>query len=405
MMLEDRYKVAKAAAKRAAKTRAAGARPTKLMQKPKRNPSKKAPGVLRRSARLGKRTAAQTHGPALQHLQRMQQDLCDQKLESLENFRTWCMGLSTNKKDLVAAYDDHDRIVEILSESKDDEGILWYQVCWSVSYMPQRHLDVYKFMRYQSKAVVVRHDMSPSFAWDSHVLEVHWEPTHALATTVEDQPESEDLLAAHMLRVKACHASSASVRCDLDLTSLQQQGHEPRQQVQAMPWSPELAAKVYINTLQSVNPDIDMMPTGHFAIHMQQGMAHIILPDGTFSGSLTKSRLDTLYRLYTNVKAQRPSSTPADFAEAVSNLLARYKDGFEASAGNKTKLCNHWATPDVYMLALAQGLNIHTERFASPLNCSPHLQAYFSRYSDDKLFGANLGRLQLQVGRSLSSKP
>ena len=36
-MLEDRYKVAKAAARRAAKTRAAGARPTKLMHKPKRN--------------------------------------------------------------------------------------------------------------------------------------------------------------------------------------------------------------------------------------------------------------------------------------------------------------------------------------------------------------------------------
>ena len=240
--------------------------------------------------------------------------------------------------------------------------------------MPQRHLDVYISMGYQPKAVVVRHDMSPSYAWDSHV--VHWEPTHALATTVEDQPESEVLLAAHMLRVKACHASS-SVRCDLDLSSLQQQGHEPRQQVRAMPWSPELAAKVHINTLLSVHPDNDMMPTGHFAIYMQQGLAHIIRPDGTFSGSLTKSRLDTLYRLYTNVKAQRPSSTQADFAEAVSNLLARYKDGFEASAGNKTKLCNHWATPDVYMLALAQGLSIHTERFASPLNRSPYLQAYF----------------------------
>ena len=334
-ILENCYKGAKAAVKRAAKTRVAGARPTKLMQKPKRK----------------------------------------RKLESLHDFRTWCMGISTNKKDLVAAYDDHDRIMETISESKDDEGILWYKVCWSASYTPQRHLDMYKSMDYQPKAIVVRHDMSPSFAWDSHVL-VHWEPTHALATTVEDQPESEALLAAHMLRVEACHASS-SVRCDLGLSSQQQQGHEPRQQMRATPWSPELAAKFHINTLQSVHPDNDVTPTARFAIHMQQGMAHIIRPDGTFSGSLTKSRLDTLYKRYTSVKAQRPSSTPADFAEAVSNLLACYKDGFEASADkHKPKLCNHWATPDVYMLAPAQELNIHTERFASPLNCSPHLQAY-----------------------------
>ena len=175
------------------------------------------------------------------------------------------------------------------------------------------------------------------------------------------------------------------VRCDLGFSSLQQQCDEPRQQVRAMPWSPELAAEVHINTLHLVHPDNDMMPTGRFAIHMQQGTAHIIQPDGTFSGSLTKPHLDTIYKRYTSAEAQRSSSTPADLTEAVSNLPARYKDGFEASAGDNTVLYNHWATPDVYLLALAQGLNIHTEMFASPLNCSPHLQAYFSRYSDDRV--------------------
>ena len=263
---------------------------------------------------------------------------------------------------------------------------------------------MYKIMDYHPKAAVVQHVLSPSFACESHVLEVHWEPTHALATTVKDPPESEALLAAHMLRVKACHATSL-VHCDLGLSSLQLQGHESRQQVRAMPWSPRLAAKVHIHTLQPVHPGNDMMPTGRFAIHMQRGMPHIIRLDGTFSSSLTKSRLDKLYKRYSSGKDQRPSSISADFAEAFNNLLARYKDGFEASAGNKTKLCNHWATPDVYMLALEQGLNIHTERFASPLIYTPHLQAYFSRYSDDKLFGANLDAFSCKWAGASQASP
>ena len=42
------------------------------------------------------------------------------------------------------------------------------------------------------------------------------------------------------------------------------------------------------------------------------------------------------------------------------------------------------------MHALAEGLSIDTERFASPLNCSAHLTKYFSRYDEDGAFGANV---------------
>ena len=42
------------------------------------------------------------------------------------------------------------------------------------------------------------------------------------------------------------------------------------------------------------------------------------------------------------------------------------------------------------MNALAEGLSIDTERFASPLNCSAHLTRYFSRYDEDGAFGANV---------------
>ena len=44
-----------------------------------------------------------------------------------------------------------------------------------------------------------------------------------------------------------------------------------------------------------------------------------------------------------------------------------------------TTVHNHWATPDTYMRALAEGLSINAERFASTLNCSAHLTKCFSK--------------------------
>ena len=72
-------------------------------------------------------------------------------------------------------------------------------------------------------------------------------------------------------------------------------------------------------------------------------------------------------------------------------MLSRYKDGYKESAAKKTKLHSHWATPDIYVHALAGGLSIDTERFAFPLDCDAHLSEYFSRYDEDGLFGANVG--------------
>ena len=115
-------------------------------------------------------------------------------------------------------------------------------------------------------------------------------------------------------------------------------------------------------------------------------MAHVLRPDGTFIGRLAKARLDQLYQGFTKNTMGR--ATSALFAEAVGALLSQYRDGYRESAANKTKLHNHWATPEIYMHAL--GLSIDTERFASPLNCSAHLTKYFSRYDEDGAFGANI---------------
>ena len=107
-----------------------------------------------------------------------------------------------------------------------------------------------------------------------------------------------------------------------------------------------------------------------------------------FIGRLAKACLDQLYQGFTKNRMGHASS--AILAEAVGALLSRYKDGYKESAANTTKLHNHWATPDTYMHALAEGLSTDTDCFASPLNCSAHLTKYFSRYDEDAAFGANV---------------
>ena len=68
-------------------------------------------------------------------------------------------------------------------------------------------------------------------------------------------------------------------------------------------------------------------------------------------------------------------------------MLTRYKDGHR-NGKLKTRLKNHWATPDGFMQALIEGLSLETERFASPMNFNPSMKAYFSLYKEDEVFGA-----------------
>lgn len=66
----------------------------------------------------------------------------------------------------------------------------------------------------------------------------------------------------------------------------------------------------------------------------------------------------------------------------------RYRDGFKEQ-GRRTKLKNHWATPDAYIKALQDGLSVCIERFASPLNFTPSMASYFSLFEADQALGAN----------------
>lgn len=76
------------------------------------------------------------------------------------------------------------------------------------------------------------------------------------------------------------------------------------------------------------------------------------------------------------------------FEHAVLKLLIRYKNGHKKGS-NETRMTQEWSTPDGFMQAMADGLTLTTERFASPLNFSPHLTSYDSMYEEDEVFGAN----------------
>eukprot|EP00976_Prorocentrum_cordatum_P015181 304995-Prorocentrum_minimum.AAC.1 len=49
----------------------------------------------------------------------------------------------------------------------------------------------------------------------------------------------------------------------------------------------------------------------------------------------------------------------------------------------------HWTLPQSFMSnVVLNGLNTHTEMFASPLNVHIDTHTYFSKYDRDKVFGA-----------------
>ena len=276
-------------------------------------------------------------------------------MNSVQDFKRWVLGVS----DKAAAYDDGDKILEVIAERWDERGELHYEVMWSDSYMPQRHV-LYKDNNYQPLQVEICQNSPPAFPWDPHMLRISWDTSIEPAKMVEDQPESAQLTEAYMTKKAAALACNAT-RTDLGLTEMQQQGHKIKAQAPELPWPACHAAKVFINTMHSANPDQDRQPTGQFAIHACRNMAHIHRPDGTYAGRLSRSRLDILYQAFLSRTSLNEAKVAAEFAEAVCALLIRYKDGFKETENNGAKLSNHWATPDQYMKALQEGLSLKIE--------------------------------------------
>ena len=158
-----------------------------------------------------------------------------------------------------------------------------------------------------------------------------------------------------------------------------------------------------INPLDTtcINTDQDIAPTFEYVISKAHGnvppadkpLANVYAPSGKLCGAITFERLQ-IVRVYalTRSRQNQPKihqhHNPT-FEHALARLLGRYAN--KQSTGNKgTKIKNHLVTPEAYMKALASGLGVTTERFASPLNFNICFDSCCSMHSEDSLFGATL---------------
>jgi len=125
----------------------------------------------------------------------------------------------------------------------------------------------------------------------------------------------------------------------------------------------------------------------------QNLMAVVHDPDGRAVGTITPERLAVLYAKYQRTSRETPhlieEHSVGSFAADVARLLLRYKQGSKVTGrDNGIKLENHWAVPPKVFKALKGSLSLQKERFASPLNCNPDMEEYWSIHEADSLFGA-----------------
>ena len=132
------------------------------------------PLACRRSSRLQNKLVSKVESAMASWRQELRQRLKDHKLISVQDFERWVLGTSDKHHQLLAAFDDEDRILEIMAERWDKRGE-HYEVRWSDSYMHQRHLDLYKHNNYQPLKVEICHSSPPAFPWDPHMLRIKWE--------------------------------------------------------------------------------------------------------------------------------------------------------------------------------------------------------------------------------------
>ena len=141
------------------------------------------------------------------------------------------------------------------------------------------------------------------------------------------------------------------------------------------------------------NPDRDITPPRAYCIQLgthREGdpeprhptTAFVYAPSGRCMGTLSASTLAGL-------KAQHTHSAEDSFEKATALLLQRYPP--ERNNAPKATGRNN-ITPPALMAALSEacgGPHMLAERFASPLDRSPHAHTYWSKHSEDRAFGAN----------------
>ena len=178
-----------------------------------------------------------------------------------------------------------------------------------------------------------------------------------------------------------------------------------RQGRNKVPLGPALPWEVTRTVRQSVefdpverNPDRDIHPPRTHIIQLgtketQEGptandtTAYVYHPNGRCIGTLSKACLSKLHTQYNITRTNHPqlhSQRATTFEQDVAKLLLRNQ-----LADKESKPQDRWSCPPKMMHTLEATLGTSMERFASPMDRSGDISAYWSRCPDDQLFGAN----------------
>ena len=161
-------------------------------------------------------------------------------------------------------------------------------------------------------------------------------------------------------------------------------------------------------TLTDIRPEYDIAPLPAPAVFATNGTAYVYSRDGCLCGCFPEERLQHLWQRFSNhstrpdlIRTLRPESFEAELVL----LLKRYRSHSSHDVGGKVDLKNHWAVPKDIMRALRAVTSFSTELFASPLNVSPSTVEYFSVFTRDQLFGAQLDAYSHQWMGSVELNP
>ena len=223
-----------------------------------------------------------------------------------------------------------------------------------------------------------------------------WEPQES----VYDHPHLEtDILGTESAACQPAERKPWPMSHDQDLTNLERQSfliHRSARKKMSLATEPELGSQIQINTGCTINPDLDILPTGTFTIAPVRSVSNaeqptlfgVHDPDGQVMGTITQDRLSALYQRFCSHCNLQPPMTRPDFAQALADLIHRYKEGRKEGKYIVNQR-NHWTVPEPLMRLAMEGLSAKQERFACPLNFHPSMGTYFSPFAGDNVFGAS----------------
>ncbi len=229
---------------------------------------------------------------------------------------------------------------------------------------------------------------------------VSWEDSWEPHESVREHAHLEaDILAIDYAEARPAVRRPWPTSKDLCLTNLERQSffdQDNGSQDDLLATEPHLRPHLQIETGQTVNPDLDILPTGDFTIApahtasaTMTGQSLFVVhdPDGHALSTISEERVNLLHTEFCKHQNSHISPTPRKFALALAELLHRYKDG-NTSGDHTISMKNHWATPQSLVKTIAEGLSARQERFACPLDFNPAFDRYYSPFREDLEFGA-----------------